>query len=117
MEDVDGTLVLTTTAVTGNAWDVQALQDRLQLENGAEYVIRFKMKSPDSHAVQLLGTVDQGDYHVIGLNESIIPPSEFKEYEFTFIAHDVVPGNNRIGFDLGTNRGKVMVKEIVILKK
>jgi hypothetical protein len=54
---------------------------------------------------------------VIGLNESLGPPSEFKDYEFTFVAHDVVPGKNRIGFDLGKNRGKVMVKEIVILKK
>jgi len=117
MEDVDGTLVLTPTIATGTPWDVQAYQDQLQLENGAEYVIRFKMKSPDSHTVLLIGAINQGDYHVIGLNESIIPPSEFKDYEFTFVPHDVVPGNNRIGFDLGKNRGKIMVKDIVILKK
>jgi len=116
MEDVDGTLVFTTTVVTGTSWDVAANQEQLQLENGAEYVIRFKMKSPDSHTAQLLA-VNQGDFRVIGLNETIVPPSEFKDYEFTFVPHDVVPGNSRIGFDLGSNRGKVMVKEIVILKK
>ena len=116
MEDVDGTLVFTTTVVTGTSWDVQACQEQLQLENGAEYVIRFKMKSPDSHTAQLLA-VNQGDYRVIGLNETIVPPSEFQDYEFTFVPHDAVPGNSRIGFDMGMNRGKVMVKEIVILKK
>ncbi len=118
MEDVDGTLVLTTTAVTGTPWDVSANQNQLRLENGAEYVIRFKMKSPDSHIVQIAANSNGGDYHSIGLNEQIVPPPEFKDYEFKFVAHDIVdPGNNKIGFDLGTNRGTVMVKEIVILKK
>ena len=117
MEDVDGTLVFTTTLVTDTNWDVSAYQEHLQLENGAEYVIRFKMKSPDSCAVILLGSVNQGDWHGIGLDERFVPPSEFKDYEFTFVAHDVISGNNKIGFDLGTNRGRVMVKEIVILKK
>ena len=75
------------------------------------------MKSPDSCAVILVGAIAQDDYHLIGLNETFVPPAEFKDYEFRFVPHDVVPGNNRIGFDLGSNRGKVMVKEIVILKK
>ena len=60
MEDVDGTLVFTTTVVTGTSWHVQAYQEQLQLENGAEYVIRFKMKSPDSHTVLLLGSSQSG---------------------------------------------------------
>ena len=78
---------------------------------------RLKIKFPDSCAVTLAAVVDQDDYHTIGLVETFVPPSEFKDYEFTFVAHDGGPGNNRIGFDLGASRGKVMVKEIVILKK
>jgi len=42
---------------------------------------------------------------------------EYKDYGFTFVPHDGIPGNNRIVFQLGMNRGKVMVKEIMILKK
>jgi hypothetical protein len=106
MEDVDGTLVFTTTVVTGTPWDVQASQNQLQLENGAQYVIRFKMKSPDSHIVQVVGCINEGNYHIIWLNESILPPSEFKDYEFTFVAHDVVPGNNRMGSSWGRTEGK-----------
>ena len=117
MEVADGTLVFTTTAVTGTNSDVQAYQTLLQLENGAEYGIRFKMKSPDSCSVRLYGQIWQEDWHSIGLNETFVPPSEFKDYEFKFVAHDVFPGYNRIGFELGTNRGKVMAKEIVFLKK
>ena len=117
MEVADGTLVFTTTVATGTGWHVQAIQGGLQLENGAEYVIRFKMKSPDSCTVTLLGSINEEDWHGIGLNETFVPPSAFRVYEFTFVPHDVVPGNNRIVFEVGTNRGKVMVKEIVILKK
>ncbi len=117
MEVADGALVFTTTAVTETFWDVQALQSPLQLDNGARYVIRFKMKSPDSCAVTLLAQINQPNWHSIGLNETLVPPSEFRDYEFAFVAHDVVPGNNSILFHLGKNRGKVMVKEIVILKK
>jgi hypothetical protein len=74
------------------------------------------MKSPDSHTAQLLA-VNEGDFRVIGLNELLIPPSESKDYEFNFVPHEVVPGNSRTGFDMGMNRGEVMVKEIVTLKK
>jgi tetratricopeptide (TPR) repeat protein len=116
MEVVDGALVFTTTAVTGTTWDVQFTQGRLQLENGAEYIILFKMKSPDSCTVVLVGAKSQEDWGLIGLGETFVPPSEFRDYEFTFVPHDVIRGNNRIGFDLGTNRGKVMLKEIVLLK-
>ncbi len=117
MEPVDGTLVFTTTVATGTNWHVQAHQAPLRLENGTEYVIRFKMKSPDSCSVALYGSIWQADWHSIGLDQTFVPPSEFKDYEFTFVAHDVIPGNNRIGFQFGVNRGKVMVREIVILKK
>jgi tetratricopeptide (TPR) repeat protein len=117
MEVAEGALVFTTTIATGTAWHVQALQAPLQLDNGAEYVIRFKMKSPDSCAVTLGAQINQPDYHPIGLNETFVPPTEFRGYEFAFVAHDVVPGNNAIAFNLGMNRGKVMIKEIVILKK
>jgi hypothetical protein len=34
---------VTTTVATGTNWHVQAWQGQLQLENGVEYVIRFKM--------------------------------------------------------------------------
>jgi len=117
MEVVDGIVVFTTTVATGTDWHVQPWQGPLQLENGAEYVIRFKMKSPDSCTVNIFGQINQDDYHSIGLAETFVPTSEFRDYEFAFVAHDVVPGNNSIGFNLGMNRGKVMVKEIVILKK
>ena len=117
MTAIDGTMVFKTTVATGTNWHVQAYQGQLQLENGVEYVIRFKMKSTNSCTVTLFGAINQDDWHGIGLNETFVPPSEFQDYEFTFVPHDLIPGNNRIGFQLGTNQGEVIVKEIVILTK
>ena len=77
MELVDGVLVITTTAATGTNWHVQAYKAPVPLENGVEYVIRFKMKSPDSCSVSVYGQVQQDDWHGIGLLETFVPPSEF----------------------------------------
>ncbi len=117
MEVVDGALVITTTAATGTNWHVQIFKAPVQLENGVRYVIRFKMKSPDSCSVTVYGQIHQEDWHGIGLQETFVPPSEFTDYEFSFIPHDATPANNSISFQFGVNRGRVMIKEIAIHKK
>jgi tetratricopeptide (TPR) repeat protein len=116
-EVVDGALVITTTAATGTNWHVQIYKAPVQLDNGVEYVIRFKMKSPDSCSVSVYGQIHQEDWHGIGLGETFVPPSEFTDYEFPFIPHDATPANNSISLQFGVNRGRVMIKEIVIRKK
>ena len=117
MEVVDGTFVFTTTDVTGTDWHVAPTVFSLQFENGVEYVVRFKMKSSDLCPVNVHGSIEQEDWHGIGLSETFIPTSEFQDYEFRFIAHDVDPGRNRFQLHLGAKPGKVMLKEFVILKK
>jgi hypothetical protein len=42
-------------------------------------------------SVSLVGAINQADWHEIGLNQTIVPPSEFHDYEFTFVPHGVVP--------------------------
>jgi hypothetical protein len=96
---------------------VQAYQVGVDLENGSEYVVRFKMKSPDNCSVVLLGLINQADWHEIGLNENLSPGVEFKDFEFTFTAHNVIQGNNRIGFELGNDKGTVIVKDVTVTKK
>ena len=117
MKVVDDTLVFETTKTTGTNWHVQAYQGGVELENGAVYVVRFKMKSPNHCSVVLLGLINQDDWHEIGLNEEFSPGAEFKEFEFAFTARDVIKGNNRIGFELGTDKGTVIVKDLTLTKK
>ncbi len=116
MKTVDDSMVFETTATTGTNWHVQAYQGRIDLENGQEYVVRFKMKSPESCSVLLLGLINQADWHEIGLNEELSTSKEFKDYEVSFVARDVVPGNCRIGFELGNDKGTVVVKDVTLTK-
>ena len=117
MAVVDDTVVFTTTKTTGENWHVQAYQGGIDLEEGSEYVVRFKMKSPDNCLVVLLGLINAEDWHEIGLNEEVRPSAEFKDFEYTFTARDVLKGNNRIGFELGTDKGTVVIKEVTLMKK
>ena len=117
MEVVDGTFVFTTTDVTGTDWHVAPTVFSLQFENGVEYVVRFKMKSSDLCPVRVQSSIEHEDWHEIGLGETFVSTSEFQDYEFPFIAHDVDPGKNRFQLHVGAKPGKVMLKEFVILKK
>ncbi len=117
IEVVGNELVLTTTNSTGTDWHVKALQSRLQLENGAQYVVRFQMKSPDLCPVTLAGNIDQADFRGIGLSEKLLPTAEYEQYEVTFVARNAIPQNNRIGIYFGAKVGQVVVKQFVILKK
>jgi len=117
MKVVDDALVFKTTQTTGTNWHVQAYQGGVDLENGADYVVRFKAKSPDKCSVVLLGLINQDDWHEIGLNGEFIPGAAFEDFEFTFTARDVVKGNNRIGFELGNVKGTVIVKDMTLTKK
>ena len=117
MEVVDATFVFTTTVVTGTDWHVAPTVFSLQFENGVEYVVRFKMKSSDLCPVRVQSSIEHEDWHEIGLGETFVSTSEFQDYEFPFIAHDVDPGKNRFQLHVGAKPGKVMLKEFVILKK
>lgn len=116
--EVDGdTIVFHITETTGTNWHVQAYQTALPLKEGKQYVVKFKMKSPDYAQVLLLGLINEEDWHEIGLHEEIYPDKEFRDYEYTFTPHDVVEDNNRIGFVLGTVNGTVVVKDMTLTAK
>jgi hypothetical protein len=116
---VDGdAIVFKVTEVDGTNWHVQAYQTGIDLKNGKEYVVKFKLKAPQSSEILLLGLTNQEDWHEIGLHEEMGSSDDFKQYEFTFTAlNDVVPGNNRIGFVLGADKGTVSIKDLTLTEK
>jgi len=115
---VDGdAIVFKTTKTTGTDWHVQAYQTGLDLREGKDYVVRFKMKSPQEVTLLLVGQIHEPDWHEIGLHQDIQPTKEFEDYEFEFTATDTVQGNNRIGFVLGIDEGEVHVKDMTLTRK
>jgi Carbohydrate binding domain len=118
MKVEDEAIVFKVTEVDGTNWHVQAYQTGIDLKNGKEYVIKFKLKAQDSPEILLLGLINQDDWHEIGLHEEIGSSNDFKQYEFTFTAlNDIVPKNNRIGFVLGADKGTVSIKDLTLTEK
>jgi len=110
-------IVFHVTDIDDTNWHVQAYQTGLDLKKGKDYVIKFQLKAPDASGLLLLGAINQEDWHEIGLHEELGSSDDFKEYEFTFTASDVVENNNRIGFVLGADKGTVSVKDLTLMKK
>jgi Carbohydrate binding domain len=110
----DDGILFTVDSPGSENWHVQALQTDLDLKDGQSYTVKFKASSPNDHFFLLAATVDQDDYHEIGLHEEIYAENELKEYEFTFTASDTTEGKNRIGFVLSSEKGSVFVKDMVL---
>ncbi len=112
---VDGeALVIDVTNVTSESWHVQLFQTGLALKNGVEYVFTFKAKASESRSIQAVAGIDQEDWHMIGLDESVELGKEWKDYKFSFTASETVEKNNRIGFQLGQAKGKVWLKDVTL---
>ena len=109
-----GAIVFDVTTPGGEEWHVQAFQTPLDLKNGIEYAVSFKAKASEERAVKLQAGIDEEDWHNIGLDEEVTLGKEWKDYEYKFTAADVRPMKNRVGFVMGTSKGKVYVKDMVV---
>ena len=116
MVNKEGAIVFETTAVGNENWHVQAYQTGLDLKEGAQYIVEFKLRSPNRSAVLLVGQIHQEDWHEIGLHEEINGTPDYVSHKFAFTATGVVANNNRIGFVLGTDKGSVMVKDMTLMQ-
>ncbi|HEV8290389.1 MAG TPA: carbohydrate binding domain-containing protein [Tepidisphaeraceae bacterium] len=112
---VDGdAIVFEVTNVDGTEWHVQAFQTPLDLKDGKEYTITFKAKADDPREVGVQAGIDEEDWHMIGLDEKAELGKDWKDYKYTFTANDVKANKNRVGFVLGSAKGKVWVKDLVL---
>jgi hypothetical protein len=110
-------IVFTTSATDGTDWHVQAYQTGLDLKNGKQYVLKFKCKAPQAEGLSVVGQIHEEDWHEIGLHEAVGSSDDFKQFEFEFTAENTVPGNNRIGFVLGNDKGTVSIKDMTLTEK
>lgn len=111
MEIEGDSVVFKTTEVSEERWHVQAYQRFLNLKDGNDYKVTFKLRSPEKCTVVLNGLIHEPDWTWIGINEEIQTTPEFKDYEFTFTAEGTAEFNNRLGFMLGVDKGSVTLKD------
>lgn len=110
----DGVVEFGKVSATKNVYDFRIGQPKLLLKNGETYRLRFQMKSPDGCSVRLQvkrgGAIDN-----VWVNETFQPPSEFKDYSFTFVARDIDQYAS-INFASGTKPGRIVMRDIVLMK-
>ena len=116
--EVDGEAILfDVTDTDGTDWHVQAYQLGLDLKDGKEYVVTFKAKASGDRAVQFNAMIDQDDWHSVGLSENVDLGKDWKDYKYEFKAEQTIVNKNRIGFILGSEKGRIWVKDLVLSEK
>lgn len=110
-------IVFEATAVDGTDWHVQVYQIDLDLKDGKEYVVTFKAKAAAERSVHLNAMIHQEDWHPVGLEENVDLSKDWKDYKYEFKAENTVANKNRIGFQLGNEKGKVWVKDMTLTEK
>jgi Carbohydrate binding domain len=116
---IDGEAVaFTVTETDGTEWHVQATRPGLDLKEGKEYALSFKAKANADRPMQVNAMIDQDDWHSIGLSETADLTKEWKDYQYTFKAENVVGmKKNRVTLVLGNEKGTVWVRDMVLVEK
>lgn len=102
------------TQTDGTDWHVQAHQTGLDFHNDTTYTVTFRAKADKARTMPVGASLDQNDWHNIGLQASAALTPEWKDFRFTFDAHDVVPQHGRIAFTLGGQTGTVWISDLKV---
>ena len=98
-----------------NAWSVQ-LQAFPVLQEGQEYTLQFRAKADPPRDLNIVGALNQPDYHKIGLLQTVPAATDWKRYTMTFVAQTLVPGHNCAPqFQVGDHEGKVWLADISLI--
>ena len=98
----------------GTDWHVQAHQTGLNLTNGTTYTVTFRAKADKARPLPLGASLDQSDWHNIGLTANAPLTTDWKTFHFVFTAHDTVPNHARLAFTLGGQVGTVWISDLQI---
>ncbi len=104
----------TVTEVDGTNWHVQAFQVDLGLKEGQRYTVKYKASAPEYRSYVLVATIDEEDWHEIGLHEDLTASKTVSEESFTFTASGVAATKNRIGFVLGDGKGALIIEDMTL---
>ncbi len=102
------------TQTDGTAWHVQVHQTGLDLHDGETYTVTFRAKADKERTLPVAASLDQDDWHNIGLDENAALTTDWKPFSYVFTAHDTVPGHARLAFTLGGQTGTVSIAGLQI---
>ncbi len=98
----------------GTAWHVQVHQTGLDLHDGDTYTVTFQAKADRERTLPVAASLDQADWHNVGLDANAALTTDWKPFSYVFTAHDTAPGHARLAFTLGGQAGTVWISRLQI---
>ena len=98
----------------GTDWHVQIHQTGLDLKNDAAYTVTFRAKADTARTLPVAASLDQADWHNVGLDTNAALTTDWKPFSYVFTVHDTVPSHVRLAFTLGNQIGTVWIDALQI---
>lgn len=105
------------TTVNSNAgpdWHVQIHLVGLDLNSTHAYTLKFKARCSHTSSIGVSATLDEADWHNIGLTKQVHVDPDWRSYSIPFTAVDARPNHNRVGFVLGAMRGTLEIEDLTL---
>ncbi|WP_437185296.1 hypothetical protein SH668x_002397 [Planctomicrobium sp. SH668] len=115
---VQGNVVdITIDQTTAHPEHLQVFLGDLDLQEGLTYTVSGEIKATTSRVIVLNASIDEDDWHEIGLHEEIRLEPAFQQFEFTFRVSDAVRRKNRLGVIVGQSPGSIQIQNLQLIKK
>ena len=107
-------IVIRVPQTDGTDWHVQVHQTGLDLHNDTTYTVTFRAKADIGRTIPIAASLDQADWHNVGLDANAALTTDWKPFSYVFTAHDVVPNHCRLAFTLGSQTGNIWIDDLQI---
>jgi hypothetical protein len=104
----------TITQVDGTDWHVQTHITGLNFQDGKTYTVSFRAKAYAPRSMPVATSLDESDWHNIGLDVTTNLTTDWQNFRYIFTAHDVAANHGRIAFTLGGQTGTVDIDDLQV---
>ncbi len=112
--EAGGAQRVTVTKTDGTGWHIQVHQTGLDLKSGDTYTVTFRAKADAPRPLPMGASMDEADWHNVGLDTTAALTTEWQTFHFVFAAHDALPNHSRLAFTLGGQTGIVWIDRLQI---
>lgn len=98
------------------SWDFQVHQVGLDIAEGKPYTLRFWARANMPRKINIDARLDKAPWDSVGMAKSIELPTEWKHYEFSFIASQTQKDHNRVSFNLQNELGEVWISGVELMR-
>lgn len=114
-QEPDGAISVRVARTGTEAWHVQLFQNRLALQEGVKYTIKFRAKSDAPRTYTCTVGTDVPDWHNVSPTFDVPTTTQYQQYRFEFIATKVVPDSSRgPQFFLGMIPGTLYLADVAL---